>query len=97
VDDLDDIVDRIHSHERAAGLPATRDLDLGFAGPAYRWASGRSLEDSLGDLQLTGGDFVRTIKHLADLVGQLRHVGNESVASAADDALHGLRRGIVEA
>ncbi|MFT5564291.1 MAG: ATP-dependent RNA helicase HelY [Myxococcota bacterium] len=97
VDDLDDIVDRIHSHERAAGLPTTRDLDLGFAGPAYRWASGRSLEDSLGDLQLTGGDFVRTIKHLADLVGQLRHVGNESVATAADDALHGLRRGIVEA
>ncbi|WP_052667519.1 DEAD/DEAH box helicase [Nitriliruptor alkaliphilus] len=95
-EDLMDLADELRGREQAAGLRPLRDLDAGFVAPAWRWAGGASLDDALGRLELTGGDFVRNVKQVADLVGQLRSVGDDQLAKAADTALDGLRRGIVE-
>ena len=93
-----DLAEELRGRERAAGLRTTlRELDAGFAAPAYRWAAGADLEVALGSLAITGGDFVRMIKQVADLTGQLRSVGHEPVQARAHAAVQALRRGIVEA
>ncbi|MEX2549193.1 MAG: DEAD/DEAH box helicase [Nitriliruptoraceae bacterium] len=93
-----DLADELRATERAAGLRSTlRELDAGFVAPAYRWAAGADLDQALGSLEITGGDFVRNVKQVADLVGQLRHVGGEDVSEQAQRAGDALRRGIVEA
>lgn len=97
VDDLEGIADDVRRRERAAGLPTMRELDPGFAVAAYRWAGGHSLDESLGSMDLTGGDFVRIVRMLADLVGQLRTVGDDALASTAAHAVDQLRRGVVDA
>ncbi len=92
-----DIADELRSMEVDAGLKPLRDLDGGFIGPAWRWTKGASLDEALGDLELTGGDFVRNVKQVADLVGQLRDVGGGDLPGLARRAVDQLRRGIVEA
>jgi len=93
-----DLADELRATEHAAGLRSTlRELDAGFVAPAYRWAAGADLDQALGSLEITGGDFVRNIKQVADLIGQLRHVGGEDVSRQAQRAGDALRRGIVEA
>jgi ATP-dependent RNA helicase HelY len=93
-----DLADELREREQRAGLRSTmRELDAGFVAPAYRWAAGADLDDALGHLELTGGDFVRNIKQIADLVGQLRGIGRTGLTTEASLALEALRRGIVEA
>jgi ATP-dependent RNA helicase HelY len=93
-----DLAEELRARERAAGLRSTlRELDAGFVAAAYRWAAGADLDQALGTLDLTGGDFVRMIKQIADLLGQLRSVGHEPVAARSHEAVDALRRGIVEA
>jgi ATP-dependent RNA helicase HelY len=93
-----DLAEELRARERAAGLRSTlRELDAGFVAAAYRWAAGADLDQALGTLELTGGDFVRMIKQIADLLGQLRSVAHEPVAPRAHAAVDALRRGIVEA
>jgi ATP-dependent RNA helicase HelY len=97
VEGVVDLAAELRDRERAAGLRQLGELDAGFVGPAWRWASGADLDDALGGLELTGGDFVRAVKQVADLLGQLRSVGSPEVAAAAHEAIDALRRGIVEA
>jgi ATP-dependent RNA helicase HelY len=93
-----DLAEELREREQRAGLRSTmRELDAGFVAPAYRWASGADLDDALGHLELTGGDFVRNIKQIADLVGQLRGIGRTGLSTEAASAVEALRRGIVEA
>ncbi len=97
VEDVLDLADDLRTRERDAGLRPLGDLDAGFVAAAWRWASGDDLDTALGDLELTGGDFVRNVKQVADLAGQLRQVGGPEVASNAGSTVDQLRRGIVEA
>jgi ATP-dependent RNA helicase HelY len=92
-----DLADELRSRERTAGLRQLGELDPGFVAPAWRWASGADLDEALGTLDLTGGDFVRNTKQVADLLGQLRTVAAPGVAAAAHEGIDALRRGIVEA
>ncbi len=95
---VDDLAEELRTQERRAGLRRTlRELDAGFVAPAFRWAAGADLDEALGNLDITGGDFVRNIKNIADLAGQLRAAGGPSVAAEANAAVDALRRGIVEA
>jgi ATP-dependent RNA helicase HelY len=84
--------------EDEAGLPETRPPDAGFSPLAHGWAAGKELEELLVDEDLTGGDFVRNVKQLIDL---LRQVGDVAIrpetASAARSAADGLFRGVVAA
>ncbi len=95
-----ELADELRVHERHAGVDQLRDLDAGFVAPAWRWASGEDLDTSLGTMDMTGGDFVRNVKQVADLLGQIRQTsafrGASDTEQAARTALDKLRRGIVD-
>jgi ATP-dependent RNA helicase HelY len=91
---------RLQDLESDRGVPVTRDLDLGFAWAAYRWADGQSLDRVLAGAEqagteLSGGDFVRWARQLIDLLDQLAKVAEEPVASVARAAVGRIRRGVV--
>jgi ATP-dependent RNA helicase HelY len=91
---------RLEDVEAAHGVPLTRDLDLGFAWAAYRWADGQSLDRVLAGAEqagteLSGGDFVRWARQLVDLLDQLAKVAEEPVAGVARKAVDRVRHGVV--
>ncbi len=80
-----------HDHR----LSFLREPDLGFAWKSHAWASGRPLEQLLGD-DLTAGDFVRAVKQLIDLLDQIRAAAGQSkLADTAAEAITSMRRGVV--
>jgi ATP-dependent RNA helicase HelY len=91
---------RLHDVEADHDVRVTRDLDLGFAWAAYRWADGQSLDRVLAGAEqagteLSGGDFVRWARQLIDLLDQIAKVADEPVAGVARAAVGRLRRGVV--
>ncbi|WP_219945344.1 RNA helicase [Iamia sp. SCSIO 61187] len=93
-----DRAEELRSVELAAGLPGTRPPDPTFLPLAHAWASGRELDTVLDDEEMSGGDFVRNVRQLIDLLRQLGDAAldpaTRSAARAASDALH---RGVVAA
>ena len=77
-------------------LAFLREPDLGFAWAAHAWARGKPLESVLGP-DLTPGDFVRAVKQLMDLLGQIAvAVGRDApLGVTARQAAEALRRGVV--
>ena len=74
----------------------TRAPDPTFLPIAQAWAAGGTLEDVLHEEPLSGGDFVRVVKQLIDLLGQVARVATDpATRRAAVQAGDGLRRGIV--
>jgi ATP-dependent RNA helicase HelY len=98
VAEIDRIWRDLNVVEDEAGLPETRPPDAGFSALAHGWAAGKDLEAVLLDEDLTGGDFVRNVKQLIDL---LRQVGNvaptPATAATARSAADALFRGVVAA
>ncbi|MDP9005769.1 MAG: DEAD/DEAH box helicase [Actinomycetota bacterium] len=95
-------VERLHHRlvesEARAGLATTRPLDAGFVALAHGWAAGNELDDVLDDEELSGGDFVRNVKQLIDLLRQLGDVAPvPATANAARGAADRLFRGVIEA
>jgi ATP-dependent RNA helicase HelY len=92
------IADELASDEETAGLPGTRPPDAGFAHLAHAWAAGDGLASVLEDEDLSGGDFVRNVKQLVDL---LRGIGDvapvPATAARARHAADALQRGVVTA
>jgi ATP-dependent RNA helicase HelY len=91
---------RLQDVENDHGVPASRDLDLGFAWAAYRWADGQNLDRVLAGAEqagteLSGGDFVRWARQLIDLLDQLAKVAGDPVARTARAAVERIRRGVV--
>ncbi|WP_018382277.1 DEAD/DEAH box helicase [Wenjunlia vitaminophila] len=74
-----------------------RQPDLGFAWPAYRWASGAGLDSVLRDADMPAGDFVRWIRQLIDVLGQISNAapGDSQVPATARKAVDALRRGVI--
>ncbi|MBB4919609.1 DEAD/DEAH box helicase [Streptosporangium saharense] len=83
------------------GLSFIREPDFGFAWAAFRWARGHNLDAVLGDgvngAELAAGDFVRWIKQLLDLLGQIADASpsGSKVRQNAGKAMDALRRGVV--
>ena len=95
---ITDIADALAVEESERGLPLTRPVDPGFVAVAVAWAGGNDLDEVLEDAEITGGDFVRTIKMLVDLLRQIGQVApSASTASAARSAADALFRGVVAA
>jgi ATP-dependent RNA helicase HelY len=91
---------RLLEVENRHGVPDSRDLDLGFAWAAYRWADGQHLDRVLAGAEeagteLSGGDFVRWARQLVDLLDQVAAVAEGPVADAARAAVGRVRRGVV--
>ena len=98
IEAVDDLAGELARIERRAGLiEASRDRDAGFVSATFRWVGGADLADVLEDVEITGGDFVRAMKNIADLLGQVRSVATGDLSRTAEAALNALRRGIVEA
>ena len=73
--------------ERAGGLAPHRPPDAGFFGAAHGWTAGHDLEAVVGADELTGGDFVRSMKQVIDLARQVADVA--PVAATRDAAPQG--------
>ncbi|MFN2478037.1 MAG: DEAD/DEAH box helicase [Pseudonocardiaceae bacterium] len=92
----------LEADERRYRLERTREPDLGFAWPVYRWARGESLSAVLvaaetNGAELSAGDFVRWCRQVVDVLDQVRGVEGESsaVGAVAAAAVRALRRGVV--
>jgi ATP-dependent RNA helicase HelY len=81
--------------EASQQLSFLREPDLGFAWTVHAWARGTGLEKLIGP-DLTAGDFVRAMKQLIDLLGQLAVAdASGNLGSTARAAADLVRRGVV--
>ena len=95
---LEDLAADLLVDEEAAGLPGTRPPDAGFVHLAHAWAAGTGLAQVLEDEDLSGGDFVRNIKQLIDLLRGLGDIAPiPATAARARQAADALHRGVVTA
>ncbi|MFM7686996.1 MAG: hypothetical protein ACKPDI_13885, partial [Actinomycetota bacterium] len=91
------------SHELAGeeasdGLPVHRGPDPTFAAVAFAWAAGEGFAEVVSEEDMSGGDFVRTMKQLIDLVRQMALVAPEAATrKVAEQAADALFRGVVAA
>ena len=84
--------------ESAYGLPSSRDVDAGLVAATHGWAAGGGLGDILSTEELSGGDFVRSMKQVIDVLSQIATVAeNPETKSTAYRAVDLVRRGIVDA
>ena len=94
------LADTVSLHARLADAEAQHRLsflsppDPGFVWPAYRWASGRALDEVLSESELAPGDFIRWVKQTIDLVDQIASTEGP-LATAARAAVNAMRRGVV--
>ncbi|MGH8795123.1 MAG: DEAD/DEAH box helicase [Stackebrandtia sp.] len=94
--------ERVARDERVRGLSLTREPDLGFVWPIYRWARGESLARALAagdgpDGSMPAGDFVRWTRQTIDLLGQIAQAAEEKspLRATARKAADAIRRGVV--
>jgi ATP-dependent RNA helicase HelY len=91
----------LESDEAARGLELTREPDLGFVWPIYRWARGEALAKVLASGHLDGdlpaGDFVRWARQVVDLLGQLAEAsgGSAPLRATARQAMAAINRGVL--
>ena len=85
----------VRALEEVHVVPRTRQPEPGLATAVTAWARGASLATALGvaarDVgEMAPGDFVRTVKQLADLAGQVAQAAPDPATAAAADAAVGL-------
>ncbi|WP_434740072.1 DEAD/DEAH box helicase [Micromonospora sp. SH-82] len=92
----------IEADEAGRGLAVTREPDLGFAWPIYRWARGETLAKVLAsghqvDGEMPAGDFVRWARQVVDLLGQISDSGGAStqLRATARQAIAAVNRGVL--
>ena len=87
---------RLDALERDHKLDFLREPDIGFAWAAWRWAEGDDLDDVLRVTGLSAGDFVRWMKQLLDLCGQVADAaGDSTLRTTARAAAKSLKRGVI--
>jgi ATP-dependent RNA helicase HelY len=95
---IEQLATELSAVELHAGLNPTRRPDPTFGAIAYAWAAGEGFAEVVEQEELSGGDFVRNIKQLVDLLRQIaeiaEHPGTRKAAARARD---GLFRGVVAA
>lgn len=84
----------VASAEREEGLEPSEPPDPGFAHVIYAWANGEELAKVLNGT-LTGGEFVRNVRLVTDLMRQLTKVAPPLLAATAEEASRCLDRGVV--
>ncbi|RAY13990.1 RNA helicase [Actinomadura craniellae] len=87
-------LDAVEKDNRVSFL---REPDLGFAWSAFRWARGHQLDAVLSETGMTAGDFVRAVKQLLDLLGQVADAApaGSGIRGTARQAMDAMRRGVV--
>ncbi|MBA3654345.1 MAG: DEAD/DEAH box helicase [Actinobacteria bacterium] len=93
-----DLAVELNRAEQEAGLPVTRPPEIGFFALAHGWSSGIDLDELLEEHEMSGGDFVRNVKQVIDLLRQVAIVAPAlATRDAADQAAGRLFRGVVAA
>ena len=92
-----DLAAELNRVEKEAGLPTTRRARLRVRRPSPTGGPRASdLETLLADHEMSGGDFVRNIKQLIDLLRQFALIAPEAATrAAAAEAANRLFRGVV--
>ncbi len=86
------VIERRHKRERS------RDLDIGFAEAVWRWASGQDFAKVLRHSSLAPGDFVRWVRQVIDISGQVAQAaGPGDLRRNCRTLINQLRRGVVAA
>jgi len=84
--------------EEEAGLAVHRPPDPTFVAVAFAWAAGEGFAEVVEAEELSGGDFVRTMKQLIDVLRQLALVAPQKATRRnAESAADHLFRGVVAA
>jgi len=95
---IEKLAEELNRAEREAGLTLTRPPDPGFVAFAHAWASGEGLGEIIADEDISGGDFVRNVKQLIDLLRQIGAVApDRATAAAARAGADEVFRGVVSA
>jgi ATP-dependent RNA helicase HelY len=95
---LEQLAADLRRDERQRALPETGTPDPGFVPLAHAWTLGLDLSEVLEHEGFSGGDFVRQVRQLVDLLGQIAVVAPVSATrAAARDAIEQLDRGLVAA
>jgi ATP-dependent RNA helicase HelY len=82
--------------EQQHGLTVHRPPEATFFAVAYAWVAGESFAEVVAEEELTGGDFVRAVKQLTDLLGQIATVSPDPTTRAtARRAADACFRGVV--
>ena len=93
---IEAISDDLRAIERSLSLTEHRAPDPTFSAIAYAWVSGEGFAEIVAEEELTGGDFVRNMKQLIDLLRQIATVApSEATRRAAAEAVAGAYRGVV--
>jgi superfamily II RNA helicase len=107
---IEELSQALSQEETQAHLPVTRGVDSGFASLIYQWARGRELRQVLQPVPesarrgrrvaplMSGGDFVRNVKQVIDLLRQVANVASErETAESARVGAERLLRDVVAA
>jgi len=97
VESLGRLWSELHELEARHGLDITRRPDPGLVDATYRWARGANLLQVLTHADITAGDFVRWIRQVIDLLGQIPQALPESdpMRATARTAADLVNRGVV--
>ena len=86
------------SPSATAACPRPAGPIPGFAAAIHAWVRGDDLADVLEDEEMTGGDFVRNVKQMIDLLRQIGDVAPDpATAATARAAADACSRGVVAA
>lgn len=97
VDGVTETLAAVNRLESAYGLPESRMVDPGLFAAAHGWTAGGGLGDILAIEHLSGGDFVRLMKQLVDVLSQLANVAPEKATrQTARMAVEAIQRGVVD-
>jgi ATP-dependent RNA helicase HelY len=95
---IEQLTHELNSDEHDAALALTRLPDPGFVALAHAWAAGGDLDGVLEDEDVSGGDFVRNIKQLIDLLRQLATAApDDATRRTASQAADSCFRGVIAA
>lgn len=85
---------RIVTLEESCGVTPQREPNFDLAWSAYRWANGNSLQSILRETDIVVGDFVRSMRQIIDLLGQLMNAKPE-LQPLCREALKRVDRGVI--
>lgn len=93
---LSQLANNLLEVERQHDLAQLRQPDLGLVGAIYEWSRGAELEEVLELCDLAAGDFVRWVKQIIDLAGQVAQAApDQEMRSVCNELITSLRRGVV--
>lgn len=81
--------------EADAKLERTSELSADLVSMTYQWARGASLAKVLESSEMSGGDFVRWMRQVLDMLQQIRRVEGSPLKDSAKAAYDAVLRGVV--